>query len=162
VLDSVFDDVAFVASRLSSAEQVGQLETLVEENITAVSGEGGLEFEADIIGEAGDATSESSGTTYQKLLCVAFDLALLRTFLDQPFPRFVFHDGAFEQLEPRKQANLLAVFRRYSKLGLQPVVTALSNDLPEAAAEAALTAREMILTLHDDGEAGRLFKVPSW
>jgi len=122
----------------------------------------GLEFAADIVGDAGDATNEGHGTTYQKLLCVAFDLAMLRTFLDQPFPRFVFHDGAFEQLEPRKQAALLGVLRRYAGLGVQPVVTALDSDLPMPDTDAAVTEDEIILQLHDDGESGRLFKMPSW
>lgn len=177
------------------AEQFGQLENLVEEEIQSVSGDdesqfgrlrhyfdeivhdvvgrhaliaismnskGGLDFTADFIGETGSATSEGQGTTYKKLLCIAFDLALLRTFIDVPFPRFVFHDGALEQLEPRKQTKLLAVLRSYSALGIQPVITALNSDLPVEDADDALREDEVILRLHDEGEAGRLFRMTSW
>ncbi len=176
-------------------EQLGHLETVVEEEIQAASGDdeshfgrlrhyfdeivhevvgthallaitlngsGGLDFAADFIGEAGDATSEGQGTTYRKLLCLAFDLAMLRTFIDVPFPRFVFHDGAFEQLEPRKQANLLGILRSYASIGIQPVVTALDSDLPEPAAADAVTDDEIILQLHDEGQSGRLFRMQSW
>lgn len=128
----------------------------------SLNSKGGMEFSAEFIGETGDATSEGSGTTYQKLLSVAFDLALLRTFVDQPFPRFVFHDGAFEQLEQRKQAKLLEVFREYSGHGLQPIVTALDRDLPDQGSPSVLTSKETILVLHDEGQDGRLFKMPPW
>ena len=60
--------------------------------------QGGLDFTAEFIGSAGIATSGDKGTSYRKLLCIAFDLALLRTYLDVPFPRFVYHDGALDSL----------------------------------------------------------------
>lgn len=122
---------------------------------------GGLEFAAEFIGESGSATSEGQGTSYKKLLCIAFDLAMLRTFLDVPFPRFVFHDGALEQLDRRKQAKLLGVLRTYSELGIQPVVTALDSDLPSDEV-GGLQEEEIILRLHDEGESGRLFRMRSW
>lgn len=64
---------------------------------------GHLEFKAEILDERGNATSADMGHTYRKLLCVAFDLAVLRARLPQPFPRFVFHDGVFESLDDRKK-----------------------------------------------------------
>jgi uncharacterized protein YydD (DUF2326 family) len=127
-----------------------------------MNSKGGLDFTAEFIGESGSATSEGQGTSYRKLLCLAFDLAMLRTFLGVAFPRFVFHDGAFEQLEPRKQAKLLAVLRTYASLGIQPVVTALDSDLPKSDSGDALSGDEIILRLHDEGESGRLFRMQSW
>lgn len=65
--------------------------------------EGHLEFNADILDEAGNATSADLGHSYRKLLCIAFDMALLRAHLDQKFPRFVYHDGVFESLDDQKK-----------------------------------------------------------
>jgi len=39
---------------------------------------GNLEFKAEILDESGNATSADHGHTYRKLLCIAFDLAVLR------------------------------------------------------------------------------------
>lgn len=125
---------------------------------------GGLEFSAEFVSEAGTATSGGSGTSYKKLLCIAFDLAVLRAHLDVPFPRFVFHDGALEQLEPRKRRNLIEVFKNYATLGIQPIFTALDSDLPDEIGEAqgTISAEDVILNLHDEGDEGRLFKMPPW
>lgn len=125
---------------------------------------GGVEFTAEFIGDTGLATSGDHGTSYRKLLCIAFDLALLRTYLDVPFPRFVFHDGALEQLEPRKREKLIGVFRQYADLGLQPVLSLLDSDLPAPLGSGlnSLSEKEIVVSLHDEGESGRLFMMPTW
>lgn len=125
---------------------------------------GGLEFTAEFIDDGGAATSADRGTSYKKLLCIAFDLALLRTRIDIPFPRFVYHDGAFEQLEPRKREKLIAVLRQYSDLGLQPMVSLLDSDLPSplGGGQHTLSTDDLVVTLHDEGQDGRLFKMQAW
>ena len=129
-----------------------------------VNGEGHLEFRADILDDAGNATSAGLGHTYGKLLCIAFDLAVLRAHLDDKFPRFVYHDGVFESLDDRKKANLLAVIREYADLGLQPIITLIASDMPPAAKdeEPVFAPDEVILTLHDEGPEGRLFRMKTW
>ncbi|WP_280431694.1 DUF2326 domain-containing protein [Nocardia brasiliensis] len=129
-----------------------------------VNGRGGLDFIAEFVGDSGAATSGDRGTTYRKLLCIAFDLALLRSYIDVPFARFVYHDGAIEQLEPRKRRKLIAVFRQYAEYGIQPIFSALDSDLPEPAdsSSSAISSEEIILILHDEGEDGRLFRRSSW
>lgn len=129
-----------------------------------LNGAGGIDFRAEFIGESGNATSGDRGTSYKKLLCLAFDFALLRAYLDEPFPRFVFHDGAFEQLELRKKANLARVLRDYAELGLQPIVTTLDADVSlfEEFDTEPISEDEIVRTLHDEGEQGRLFRMPSW
>lgn len=125
---------------------------------------GGLDFTAEFIGDSGTATSGDHGTSYKKLLCIAFDLALLRSNLDVPFPRFVYHDGALEQLEPRKRDRLIGVLRSYADLGIQPIISLLSTDLPSPVGASASTLREeeIVLLLHDEGKDGRLFKTDAW
>ncbi|MGG6429711.1 DUF2326 domain-containing protein [Acetobacter ghanensis] len=125
---------------------------------------GHLEFKAEILDESGNATSADLGHTYRKLLCIAFDLAILRAHLDDKFPRFVYHDGVFESLDDRKKENLLIVIRRYAELGLQPIITLIDSDVPARAADEGpvFSADEVIITLHDEGQQGRLFKMKAW
>ena len=121
---------------------------------------GHLEFKAEILDDSGNATSADLGHTYRKLLCIAFDLAVLRAHLDDQFPRFVYHDGVFESLDDRKKESLLAVFRSYADLGIQPVITLIASDSPptDPDGEPVFAESEIILQLHDEDDSGRLFK----
>ena len=129
-----------------------------------VNKEGHLEFRAEILDEAGNATSADLGHTYRKLLCIAFDLAILRAHLDDKFPRFVYHDGVFESLDDRKKANLLKVIREYADLGIQPIITLIDSDMPPAEEneKPVFGFDEIVLTLHDEGPDGRLFRMKAW
>ncbi len=127
--------------------------------------EGHLEFKAEILDDASNATSADLGHTYRKLLCIALDLAVLRAHLDVKYPRFVFHDGVFESLDDRKKQNLLSVIREYAGLGLQPIITLIDSDLPSRASgesETVFEKDDIVLLLHDEGADGRLFKMKSW
>ncbi|MDR0665189.1 MAG: DUF2326 domain-containing protein [Helicobacteraceae bacterium] len=125
---------------------------------------GHLELKAEILDGLGNATSADLGHTYRKLLCIAFDMAVLRARLHERFPRFVYHDGALESLDDRKKENLLMVVRRYAELGLQPVITLIDSDLPARTENdgAVFGSDEIILTLHDENEHGRLFRMQAW
>lgn len=125
---------------------------------------GHLEFKAEILDESGNVTSADLGHTYRKLLCIAFDMAVLRAHLDDRFPRFVYHDGVFESLDDRKKENLLAVIRRYAELGLQPIITLIDSDLPAQMEgdNPVFGEGEVILLLHDESDQGRLFKMKAW
>lgn len=126
--------------------------------------EGHLEFKAEILDESGRATSADLGHTYRKLLCISFDMAILRGHLNVRFPRFVFHDGIFESLDNRKKTNLLKVIREYANFGIQPILTLIDSDLPPKieADEPIFEQDEIILTLHDEDNSGRLFKMNPW
>ncbi len=142
-------------------EEVIDRKALLSASLNSV---GHLEFKAEILDESGNTTSAGMGNTYRKLLCMAFDLAVLRALLDKKFPRFVYHDGVFESLDDRKKENLLNVIRRYSDLGIQTIITLIDSDLPPKpdGNEEVFDDQEIILTLHDENEQGRLFKMPSW
>lgn len=121
------------------------------------------EFEAEILDESGNATSAQRGHTYKKLLCIAFDLAVLRAHLDKGFPAFVFHDGVFESLDRRKKSNLVDVMREYSNLGIQQIVTLIDTDMPpDVDGTPVFSEDEIVLRLHDEGTEGRLFRLRSW
>ena len=125
---------------------------------------GHLEFKAEILDESGNTSSADMGHTYRKLLCIAFDMAVLRAHLSDKFPRFVYHDGVFESLDDRKKERLLAVIRNYANLGIQPIITLIDSDLParEENDGPVFDESEIVLTLHDEDERGRLFKMRSW
>jgi uncharacterized protein YydD (DUF2326 family) len=124
---------------------------------------GHLEFKAEILDEAGNATSADMGHTYRKLLCIAFDLAVLRAYASEKFPYFVYHDGVFESLDDRKKENLLAVIRQYADFGLQPIITLIDSDLPTRTEDKPVFSdEEIVLTLHDESDQGRLFKTKAW
>lgn len=126
--------------------------------------EGHLEFKAEILDESGNATSADLGHTYRKLLCIAFDMAILRAHIEDKFPRFVYHDGVFESLDDRKKENLLTVISRYADLGLQPTITLIDSDLPVRTEnnEPVFSKEEIVVSLHDENEQGRLFKMKAW
>lgn len=130
----------------------------------SLNAESHLEFRAKFLNLSGDSTSADKGNTYKKLLCIAFDLALLQTHINNNFPHFVFHDGVFENLDDRKKINLLKVMRDLSKLGIQQIVTMIDSDTPQEFARCVnwLDKEEIIKTLHDDGSEGRLFNMTSW
>jgi uncharacterized protein YydD (DUF2326 family) len=145
----------------------GQLkDVLGRDAILSVSlnGEGNLEFLTDFVDGNKLSTSEADGTSYKKLLCVAFDLAIVRAHLEGAFPRFVFHDGVFELLDPRPKTNLLNSVRAYTDLGIQSIITVMDFDLPtsEEDSDSGFNEDDIILRLHDDGEQGRLFHFAGW
>lgn len=161
---SADNDSLFSTIRLHFSEIVEEVVAHKALLNVRVNGEGHLEFRADILDDAGKATSAGLGHTYRKLLCIAFDLAVLRAHLDDKFPRFVYHDGVFESLDDRKKANLLAVIREYADLGVQPIITLIASDMPPATGNdgPVFTPDEVVLTLHDEGPEGRLFRMKTW
>lgn len=140
IVKNVLSETAFLTVRLNS--------------------EGNPEFETFFRGPKGKVTSAGDGHTYKKLLCIAFDTGLARAYSSSQFPRFLFHDGALDTLEPRKAWNLLEEFRRsWEDFGVQHVIAILDSDLPVGF---ELSKDEVVLTLHDDGDEGRLFMMPAF
>ncbi|WP_299603360.1 DUF2326 domain-containing protein [uncultured Tateyamaria sp.] len=113
-------------------------------------------------GSSTTTSNLSDGTSYQKLICVLFDLALLSVYEDAPFFRFVYHDGVFEGLDNRKKNNLLDVINEQTGAGkLQYIFTLIDTDLPRDLEDQPVrfSDEEVVLRLHDDGRDGRLFKI---
>jgi uncharacterized protein YydD (DUF2326 family) len=129
-----------------------------------VNKEGHLEFNAQILDKSGKPSSAGEGFSYGRLLCIAFDLSIIRAYLKEPFPHFVYHDGFLETLDDRKKLNLIDVSRDYCRLGVQHIVTVIDSELPHDSSgkRVSFSSDEIILTLTDEGNNGRLFRMPPW
>lgn len=102
-------------------------------------------------------TAQQRGYTYNKLLCVAFDLAILINYSTQSYFKFVYHDDAFGNEDNRLKGRLMRVIKSVcSKYGLQYIFTAIKDDLPNQD-EFALGADEIALELNDRDDNGKLF-----
>jgi|GEM_PF-607460 uncharacterized protein YydD (DUF2326 family) len=113
-------------------------------------------------GNVGVLSSQSEGTSYKKLICALFDLALLKVYETAPFFHFVYHDGLLEGLDDRKKIALLEVIREQtSTRRLQYIFSVIDSDTPRNAQGERLefSPDEIVLRLHDDGIDGRLFKM---
>lgn len=98
--DSLFSTIRLFFSEI--VEEVINRKALLSVSPNQV---GHLEFKAEILDESGNATSADLGHTYRKLLCIAFDMAILRAHINDKFPRFIYHDGVFESLDDRKKGT---------------------------------------------------------
>lgn len=130
------------------------------------NGEGNLDFHAEFNDDVTDLhTEESRGTSFRQLLCIAFDLAILISHAKEPFFHFVYHDGGLERLQNKIKLALLKVIRETcSEHGIQYMFSAISEDVPysEDAEKLCPTPEEIVLTLDDSGDSGRLFKMPTF
>jgi uncharacterized protein YydD (DUF2326 family) len=115
-----------------------------------------------LAGQKGIASSQGDGTSYKKLVCALFDLALLRVYEEMPFFHFVYHDGMLEALDNRKKLAFLELVRTQTKSNkLQYIMTLISSDLPrnESGRVVKFADDEVVLRLDDSGNSGRLFKM---
>lgn len=115
-----------------------------------------------LAGQKGKHSSQGDGTSYKKLVCALFDLALLKVYEDASFFHFVYHDGMFEALDNRKKRAFLDVLREQTAgKKLQYIMTTIASDLPRDANDNIIpfSDDEIVLRLHDDGPQGRLFKM---
>ncbi len=133
--------------------------------VTSQNKVGNLEFRVRTLDRRGTGreTSETEGTSYKKLLCACFDIAVLRTYSNEKsFYRFVYHDGVLEGLDNRKKVNLLEVIRETcSEYGIQYILTLIDSDLPrdEHDMRTEFDSHEIVRELHDEGREGRLFRM---
>lgn len=127
----------------------------------APNGEGNMEFRAEFNDGNELETDEARGTSFRKMLCVAFDLSILINYSEERFFHFVYHDGALETLQSKLRLALLKVMRKTcDQHGIQYIFSCLSEDLPrtEESKELSLKETEIVLKLNDGGKSGRLFK----
>lgn len=123
-----------------------------------LNNQGNVEFNADYQNKVDLLnTSESQGTTYKKLLCVAFDLSLLVNFSDKSFYKFVYHDGVLEGLDDRIKIRYIKLVKELcEKYDLQYIVTLIDSDLPKDMPN-LIEENDICLRLNDKDNNGKLF-----
>jgi len=117
-----------------------------------------VEFCTDVApNEDAEATAEGNGDTYYKILCAAFDLAVLATYSSSSYFKFVYHDGILEGLDNRKKELYIDVIRQYcNQYGLQYIFSTIEDDVPESILN-QFTTEEKCLELNDSNDSGKLF-----
>lgn len=126
---------------------------------------GNMEFRAEFNDSNDLQTDEDRGTSFRKMLCIAFDLSILISYSNERFFHFVYHDGALENLQEKLKYALLRVIRETcDEHGIQYIFSCLSEDIPasEDAEKLCPADAEVVLSLHDGGDSGRLFKMKSF
>lgn len=122
---------------------------------------GNIEFDAKVLSDVEEETEQGNGSTYNRIMCIAFDLALLSVHTDKHYINFLYHDGALEGINARTKDELIKEIRAYCELyDIQYIATMIDADvfgLPSASIDG-----DIILTLHDRGDAGQLFNMPPW
>lgn len=123
--------------------------------------QGNIEYSADYQNPSDlNTTSEAQGTTYKKLLCMAFDLSLLIHYSKKSFFRFVYHDGILEGLDNRIKIRLLNKIKSICEENdLQYVLSLIDSDIPtdEKGEKFIFTDTEICLELNDRDDSGKLF-----
>lgn len=116
-------------------------------------------------GQSGAPSSQADGTSYKKLVCALFDLALLKVYENAPFFHFVYHDGVLEALDNRRKEALLRVVReQIANNKTQYIMSLIQADLPRTSGGKPIkfADSEIVVRLTDEGDRGRLFKMPEF
>ncbi|MDR2170691.1 MAG: DUF2326 domain-containing protein [Planctomycetaceae bacterium] len=122
---------------------------------------GNIDFTAEYIDFIDkNSTSESEGTSYKKLLCMAFDIALLIYYSQKSFFRFVYHDGIIEGLDNRIKIRLLNRMKSICKqYNIQYIISLIDSDIPTQndGSLYSFNPDEICLELNDLNDDGKLF-----
>lgn len=105
-------------------------------------------------------TAKDEGNTYMKLLCVAFDLAILCAYNKESYFRFVYHDDVLSQQDNGIKIRLLELIKDVTKkYKIQYILSAIKSDLPLDISNEIMEFNdsEIILRLHDNDVTGTLF-----
>lgn len=145
-------------------EFVSQVIGLGANLYTNLNQEGNPDFHAEIVDEQGRSTSGAEGHSYGRLLCIAFDVSVHFSYLQDQYAHFIYHDGLLETLDDRKKLNLIDAVRSYASAGIQHIVTVIDSELPVLSDGSVFSFEdeEVILSLHDLDATGRLFQMAAW
>lgn len=123
---------------------------------TYINQSNNIEFNIEIASDDLMSTSQSKGHSYKQLLCACFDLAILVTYHDKSYYKFVYHDGVLESLDHRPMVKFIELVRKVSKeYNIQYIMTAIDHTLAE---EIVFSNNEIAVKLDDrKDDSGRLF-----
>jgi uncharacterized protein YydD (DUF2326 family) len=106
-------------------------------------------------------TKKGDGNTYRKMLCVAFDLAILAEYSNESYFKFVYHDDVFSNQENKIRVRFLRLINEYcTKFNIQYIFSIIKDDLPRDEYDSPIifNNEEIIMELHDKDDSGKLFK----
>lgn len=119
-----------------------------------------IDFEADYQNKEDlSITDLSKGFTYKKILCAAFDVALLQHYNDKSFYRFVYHDGILDSLDIRKKETYIQHIRNVvSEYNIQYILTIIESETSGIGQVFNFTDDEIRLRLSDESCETKLFR----
>jgi uncharacterized protein YydD (DUF2326 family) len=120
------------------------------------------EHTADPANTDAGQSSQSEGNTYKRLLCILFDLAVLKAYAKKAFFRFVYHDGILETMDDRKKVALLKLLKEFAdETGVQSIFSVIQAEMPvdQEGHRLEFAADQIVRELSDVGNNGRLFRM---
>ena len=119
-----------------------------------------IEFEAEYQNQTELITTDlARGNTYKKILCAAFDTALLQFYSDKSFYKFVYHDGVLDSLDIRKKEKYIEHVRDISNThNIQYILTVIESETFDLRTEFKFTEDEVRLVLSDESCEEKLFE----
>lgn len=160
-LKNIIDSLKLIQSKTSDNKNYMNIRSLFAEFVKAILHETGyisvslnknnnINFECKFT-----ASAQDEGNSYYKLLCVAFDLAILTHYAKESYLRFVYHDDVFSQFDNRIKRSLITSIREVCyQHDIQYIFSAIQDDIPT---EFYFDTDEVILKLHDNDDSGKLF-----
>lgn len=149
----------YTAIRNTFAELVNQILQVPALISITPNANGNVDFDYSV--DSGNhKTAQDKGFTYRKLLCIAFDLAILINYRNESYYRFVYHDDAFANEDNRIKQGLLKVIKEVcEKYDLQYICSVIKDELPrdESGRFVEFSEKEIVLQLHDKDNTGKLF-----
>lgn len=125
------------------------------------NGQGNIEFDASYQNpDDFNSTSEAQGTTYKKILCMAFDLSLQIHYSNKSFYRFIYHDGILEGLDNRIKLRLLEKVKSIcTQHNVQYILSLIDSDTPilQDGSQYTFDHSSVCLELNDKDDSGKLF-----
>ena len=119
-----------------------------------------IEFEAEYQNQEELITTDlARGNTYKKILCAAFDTALLQFYSQNSFYKFVYHDGVLDSLDIRKKEKYIEYVREMANQSdIQYILTVIESETYDLRSEYKFTEDEVRLLLSDESCGEKLFE----
>lgn len=107
-------------------------------------------------------TKKADGNTYAKMLCIAFDLAILAEYSTESYFKFVYHDDVFSNQENKIRVRFLKLLHEYcEKYEIQYIFSIIRDDFPRDENDKTIEfpEEEIVMKLDDNSDDGKLFKM---
>ena len=171
IYDRVNESIQNIANAITQRKHA-EINKIFNEILTEIVGtnaniwlkqnaQGNVDFHAEYTNPLNNtSTSEAEGTSYRKLLCMAFDLALLIHYSQNSFFRFVYHDGIIEGLDNRIKIRLLDKIKSIcNNYNIQHIISLIDSDIPTRSDGSlySFSQDEICLELNDIDDSGKLF-----